>query len=68
MNLEPNTEYSITDVYLPTMKGNARKRGDLIFRTDSEGRVWLKGTGKPESVFFAKWCAEHPRLTRLGKF
>lgn len=67
MTLEPDTEYAISDVYLPTMKGNPRKRDTLRFRTDSEGRVWIKGVGKPEDPWFARWCATHPRLTRVSE-
>ena len=66
--LESNTEYSISDVYLPTMKGNARKRGTLFFRTDSEGRVWIKDAGRVEDAAMTKWFETHPRLTRIGKF
>ena len=67
MNLTPNTEYVIEDVYLPTMKGNARTRGTLSIRTDSQGRVWIKGVGKPEEPWFADWCATHPRLRKVTK-
>lgn len=63
--LDPRAEYVIRDIYLPTMKGNARTRGDMVFRTDSRGRVWIKGVGSPEQPYMARWCAEHPRLEKI---
>lgn len=61
--LEPNSEYIISNVYLPT--GPAKKRGDLRFRTDSEGRIWVKGKGRREDAALTRWFETHPRLTKI---
>jgi hypothetical protein len=60
--LRPSTEYVIQDVYLPRMTGNPRTRGDLRFRTDAQGRVWVQGAGHPEAAAMVNWYATHPRL------
>jgi hypothetical protein len=44
------------------MTGNPRTRGDLRFRTDAQGRVWVQGAGHPEAAAMVNWYATHPRL------
>lgn len=58
--LLPSTEYVIHDVYLPT--GPTRVRGDLVFRTDADRNVWVKGAGRREDASLNRWFSTHPRL------
>lgn len=66
--LESKTEYRIDDVYATNLSENARHRGHLFFRTDSEGRIWVKGAGKPEDACLTHWFESHPRLVRIGRY